>query len=924
MDGQLPRPGHDTSLRGRADECELVDRFAGAVRGGESRILVVRGEAGIGKTALLEYLIASASDLTILRAVGVKAEIELAYAGLHQLCAPLLDRLGGLPEPQRDALEIVFGVRVGTPPDRFFVGLGLLSLLSEAAEERPVVCVIDDAQWLDQTSVLTLVFVARRLLAEPVGIVFAAREPDEELRSFPELELHGLRDGDARALLGSAVRYTLDERVRDRIIAETRGNPLALLELPRGLTATQLAGGFGVAVAAELTGRLERSFVRRLTALPDDARQLLVLASAEPVGDPLLLWRAASGLGIPPGAAGAAEAEGLVAISERVTFRHPLVRSTVYQSASPEERRAAHLALAEATDRDIDPDRGVWHLAAAAAGPDEEVASALEGSAGRARSRGGSGAAAAFLRRALELTGDPARRAGRALAAAYASLEAGEFDAALGLLAAAEGGPAEEFEHALVELLRGQIAFASGRWSDAPPVLLEAARRLEPLNLELAHQTYLDALLAALFAGSFVNAGLMHEIARASLASPPLPEPRRPFDVLREGLSLSLTGGIAAAVPLLSRAARAFAEDEIGTEDGLRWGWAAPGAALTLWDEERWHAIAAGQLRFLRDAGLMHHLPLYLSTMGINTAERGEFAAASAVIAEGNAIATAMGTPTIPTAPVLIAGLRGREPDASSLIAAVTSDARVARQGVTIQWCQRVSAILYNGLGEYAKAFEEAEQAAAQAPEVYIAISTLPELIEAATRTGQMARAIEALERLATATSASNNDWGLGIQARSRALVSEGDQAERCYKEAIERLGRTTLRPDRARAHLVYGEWLRRQQRRVDARDQLRTAFEQFTAIGMEAFGDRARKELLATGEKVRKRSVETRDELTDQERQIAQLARDGLSNPEIGARLFLSPRTVEWHLRKVFGKLGIRSRHELRDALPNADPVPA
>ncbi|MEA2965351.1 MAG: hypothetical protein QOI46_5449, partial [Alphaproteobacteria bacterium] len=523
MKSRFPGPGRRPTLRGRASECALLDDLVSSVRLGESRSLVLRGEAGIGKTALLEYLIASASDLTVVRAAGVESEMELAFASLHQLCGPLLDRLDRLPPPQRQAMDIVFGMNTGAPPDRFLVGLAVLSLFAAVAEERPLLCVVDDAQWLDQTSGLTLAFVARRLLAEPVGIVFGAREPGGELRHVPELEVQGVRNGDARALLSSAVRFKLDEAVRDRIVAETRGNPLALLELPHGLTPAQLAGGFGLLGAQALTGRIEESFVRRLELLSDDARRLLLVAAAEPVGDPLLLWRAAERLGIGPADAEAAEAEGLLAIGGRVTFRHPLVRSAMYRSAAAEDRRAVHLALAEATDRKTDPDRRAWHLAAATAGPDEQVAVELERSAGRAQARGGLAAAAAFLRRAVALTKDPARRAVRALAAAQASLQAGEFDAALGLAATAEAGPLDEFQRALVDLLRAQVTFAAGLWSDAPPLLLKAARRLESFDLDLARETYLTAWGAAGLAEDVAARDVLVEICRAVRALPPPP-----------------------------------------------------------------------------------------------------------------------------------------------------------------------------------------------------------------------------------------------------------------------------------------------------------------------------------------------------------------------------------------------------------------
>src|SRR5215211_1546549 len=557
MGGRSREPAGRAGLRGRGSECALLDELVAAIRRGESQSLVLRGEAGIGKTALLEYLIASAPDATIVRAVGVQSDMELAYAALHQLCGPLLDRLEALPAPQRRAMEIVFGVTTGEAPDRFLVGLAVLSLFSEVAEQRPLLCVVDDAQWLDQSSALTLAFVARRLLAEPIGIVFAAREPGAELQHVPELEVRGVHNGDARALLSSAVRFKLDERVRDRIIAETRGNPLALLELPRGLTARQLAGGFGLLGAQALTGRIEESFVRRLEALSDDARRLLLVAAAEPVGDPLLLWRAAERLGIRPAAAEEAEADELLVIREWVRFRHPLVRSAVYRTATGEQRREVHLALAEATDGSVEPDRRAWHLATAAAGPDEPVAAALEESAGRAQARGGLAAAAAFLHRSVVLSADPKQRVRRALAAAQASLHAGIFEGALELLALVEASTPNELQMAHVELLRGQIAFASSMGTTAPPLLLKAAQRLERLDPELARETYLDAWGAAMFAGRF-SADSLVEVCRAATAAPRPTRPLRASDLLLDGLSTLVTEGRAAAAPLLRRATASF------------------------------------------------------------------------------------------------------------------------------------------------------------------------------------------------------------------------------------------------------------------------------------------------------------------------------------------------------------------------------
>ena len=904
-------------LRGRRSECEALDRLLDDVRRGRSGALVVRGEAGVGKTALLDYAIESASDLQVVRAVVVESEMELAFASLHQLCAPMLDRLGRLPGPQHDALGIAFGLRAGAVPDRFFVGLAVLSLLSEVAEERPLVCVVDDVQWLDRASAQTLGFVARRLLAEPMLVLFAGREPGEALRGLPELEVRGLPDRDARALLGSVIPGPLDERVRERIVAEARGNPLALLELPRGLSSAQLAGGFGLPGGQSLPDRIEESFQRRLGELPEETQRLLLVAAAEPVGDPALLWAAAQSLGIVGEALAPAESTGLLEVGAQVRFRHPLVRSAVYWSAPVQQCRAVHQALAEATDRELDPDRRAWHRSAASAGPDEEVASELELSAGRARARGGVAAAAAFLHRAVVLTPEPARQAARALAAAQANVQAGAFDTALELLAMAEAGPLDQLQHAQVDLVRGQVAFASSAGSEAPALLLNAAKRIEPLDVGLARQTYLDAWAAALFAGRLASAGEMREVSRAAKSAAHAASTPSASDLLLDGLAMLVTEGRGAAASILRRVATAFAQEEIGSEDGLRWGWLATIAPIMLWDEETWHTIEDRQLQSAREAGLLVHLLIYVNEVAMNATWRGDLAAAASLTAEGDAIAEATGTRFAPYGAVLLAGFRGSEVEATRLIADVMREARAARQGVGIQVCHWVSGILYNALGRYEDALSEAKQAVEDTPELWVSAWALPELIEAATRSGETRLAVKALEPLAEATGAGRTDWGLGVYARCRALLSEGEEADGWYREAIDRLSRTRLRPDLARAHLLYGEWLRREGRRRDARHQLRSAREMFVAMGIEGFAGRAERELLASGERVRKRTVEAREDLTPQEAQIAQLARDGLSNAEIGAQLFISPRTVEYHLKKVFTKFNISARGELDRALP-------
>jgi DNA-binding CsgD family transcriptional regulator len=913
-----PASGGSPGLRGRTDEAALLDGMLAAVREGQSRTLLLRGEAGIGKTALLEQMVAAAPDLRVLRAVGVESEMELAFASLHQLCAPMLERVAGLPTPQRTALETVFGFDVGPPPDPLLVGLAVLSLVSDVAEDRPLLCIVDDAQWLDRASAQTLAFVARRLFAEPVALVFSAREPSEELRDLPELEVRGLRDSDARALLRSSLRFLLDEEVRDQIVAETRGNPLALLELPRGLTATQLAG-FGLLNERALSGRIEESFRRRLRALSEPTRALLLIASAETVGDPVLLWRAAERLGVGSAAAATAEAEGLLSIGGRVAFRHPLVRSAIYRFASPQERRAAHLALAQATDLDVDPDRRAWHLAAAADGPDEDVAVELERSADRAQSRGGLVAAAALLARAVALSVDPTRRADRAIAAAKASLSAGALDMALGLLAAAEAGSLDELQHARVEMLRAETSYAQSRGSDAPPQLLKAAKTLESLDPRLARETYLDAWSAALFAGALAGIGNLHEVSRAARAAPRPTSAARPSDLLLDGFTALFTDGRDAATPVLQQAAAAFANDQDAVEEVLSWGWLATAAAVTVWDHDTCLAIADREVKLARETGALTVLAVGVNVLAQAVTLGGDFETAAVLIAEADAATEATGTQVAPYGALVLAAYRGHEADAARLIDSTIAEATAGGQGTAVQYARWARAVVLNGLGRYEEALDPARVASEDTPELFVSAWSLVELIEAATRSGHTAAAEVALARLTEHIQAAASEWGMGVEARSRALLSDGRKADALYRRAIDHLARTRLRPELARTLLLHGEWLRRVNRRVDARAQLRRAHEMLGEIGMQAFAERARIELLATGERVRKRTVETRDELTAQERQIAQLARDGLSNPEIGARMFLSPRTVEWHLRKVFTKLGIHSRRELANVLPSS-----
>ncbi|WP_370949555.1 AAA family ATPase [Amycolatopsis sp. cg5] len=895
-------------LVGRDGERKVLDRLLASARGGEGQALVLRGEAGIGKSALLDYLADRAADCRVARATGVESERELAYSGLHQICAPYLDRIDGLPGPQRTALGTAFGLTDGATPNRFLVGLAVLTLLAEVADEQPLMCLVDDAQWLDQMSAQILAFVARRLLAEQIALVFALREanPELDLAGLPQLEVRGLGEPEARALLDSVLKGPLDSRVRDRIIAETHGNPLALLELPRAWTAAELVDGFEQ--PDSLAGRIEQCFLKQLEPVPADTRRLLLTAAAEPLGDATLLWRAAGLLGLGADPAAAAETTGLIEFGSRIRFRHPLVRSAVYRSATAAERQEVHRVLAEATDAEVDPDRRAWHRAQATVSPDEDVAADLERSAVRAAARGGRVAAAAFLEQAAVLTPEPARRARRELEAAKAKREAGVFEAALGLLVSVDAGPPDARRDAEVERLRGQIAFDQRRGSDAARLLLRAAGRLGD------REAYLEALGAAIWADS--------GLAEAAVAARSAPSgPPDAAGLVLDALATRLTDGYAAAAPLLTQAVEAVRALDIGTEDVGRMLWllgnrAGGTVATEVLDFESGHLFATRQVRLARESGALVQLQFALNFLANHEVLAGNLTAAEALIDEDRLVAELTGGQAVGFTAMLLAAFRGHD-DAADLISAAAHQATSRGQGRVVTFGDYARAVLCNGLGRHDEARDAARDAFdrdAVGHQTLIAA----ELAEAASRTGDTALLTATLARVTERAQAIPTEWALGIEARVRALTGEGE-TDRWYRESIDLLARTPVRTDLARGHLLYGEWLRREGRRVDAREQLRKAHDLLTTIGLEAFADRARRELAATGETARKRTVEPTDELTAQEAQIARLARDGLSNPEIGTRLFLSPRTVEWHLRKIFGKLGISSRKQLRDAQPDA-----
>jgi DNA-binding CsgD family transcriptional regulator len=917
-----PEPEGDRAmLVGRRVEHEAAGELLTRARAGRSGVLVVRGEAGIGKTTLLQHVRevagAAPSAFRVETAAGCEAEAEFAFAGLHQLCAPLLHRAAALPAPQRTALGVAFGLTAGPAPDRFLVGLAVLSLLAEVAEDGPLLCVVDDAQWLDRASAQVLAFVARRLAAERVALVLALRDAGETgadpFTGLPELRLEGLGESEARDLLAAAVRGPLDGAVRDRIVAEARGNPLALLELPRGAPPARLAGGFELPDALGVPRRVEEGFRQRAGDLPPDTQLLLVVAAAEPTGDPELLRRAVAELGVDRGAAAPAEAAGLLELGVRVRFRHPLVRSAVYRSAAPPDRRRAHGALAAATDPQRDPDRRAWHRGQAVVGTDEEVAAELERSAGRARARGGLAAAAAFLRRAVELTPDPARRAGRALDAAQVEQEAGAAGAARDLLSVATAGPLDPRQRARVQLLRAQLAYHLTRGSDAPRSLLGAAGELAPLDAGLARDTYLQALDAALIASSASGDERVREVAGAARAAPPQPGPPGPADLLLDGMAAIYSDGYTAGAPRLRRALAEFRDPDPRAGDGDRWLWTACRCALVLFDDDLALVLAGRTVRLAREAGALTALPTALAYLSSLLVLTGEFAGAAALADEGTAISAAIGAEPVNSTLLVLAAWRGL-PGETAACHTTTVQEATARgdEGTEVSLAHYARAVLHNGSGDYGAAGGAAARACGT--DLTISNIALPELVEAASRAGEPERATAAAEELGARARVAGTEWALGLAARSRALTTGGPEAEKHYLEAVEHLGRCRMAADLARTHLVYGEWLRREGRRQDAREQLRTAHDLLSGMGAEAFAERAARELRATGEQARRRTAEPADTLTAQEAQIARLVATGATSREVGAQLFLSPRTVEAHLRSIFRKLGITSRRQLRD----------
>jgi DNA-binding CsgD family transcriptional regulator len=890
-------------LRARDHETRTLAACIEDARGGRGQALVVRGEAGVGKTALLEWAHSAADGFRVLRASGTEFEMELPFAGLHALCQPLLGARGRLPDPQRETLETAFGLRADGAHDPLLAGMAVLTLLSDAAAEAPLLCLIDDTQWVDQASAQAVAFAARRLANERILMLLGTRQPAPAgvLAALPALTVDPLPHEVARALLLAKVDGPLDERVLDRILAEARGNPLVIEEL--ATSAGELAGGFAVP-AGPSSAAAEALFRRRLEALPEHTRTLMLVGAAEPLGDPVLLWRAAERLGLDALAAAPAEAAGLLELGARVRFRHPLVRSAIYRPAAPGDRRRVHAALADATDARAEPDRRAWHRAQAASGPDEALAADLVLSARRARDRGGVAAAAAFVARAVELTPEPSARLDRLLLAAELQLDAGRPEAALDLLRTADpeaGGPPAA---ARADGLRGRIAFSLQRGADAPPLLRRAAQRLEPLDPRAARDLHLDALFAAVHVGAFGTAP--EEAASLALGAVPPSGPPTVADLLLDGIALVLAGRREAGTVAL-KAALAGPDDELLA--------AFPPVialvCLELWDLDTYVDVLGRDVAALDAEGALTALPQALGPLGGGLLPLGRLRAAEELLDRAEALAGALGTaPPYPR--IHLAALRGDVATGQALIDAVIADAGARGEGQFIDYARFAEALLHNGAGDYARALHAAQEGAARRPFAFAGLA-LRELVEAGVRGGERAAAQAALPALIERTQASGTLWARGIEASCRALLADGAEAETLHRSAIEHLARGGLDAELGRAELLHGEWLRREGRRREARARLTSAYERLSTIGAAGFAERARRELSATGARARRRTVDTADELTPQELHIARLVATGATSKEVAAELFVSPRTVDAHLRSIFRKLGITSRRELR-----------
>ena len=907
------------ALIGREVELAAIAGHLEAARDGMSAALVIQGEAGVGKTALLRHVADTVGDFQVASVSGHESEVDLGFATLHRLLQPFTDAVQHLPAPQLNALSTAFGLREGTPPDAFMVGLATLTLLTDVAGSRPVLAVIDDVQWIDAASLSVLTFVARRLHADSVAMLFGLRTTDIPLGATDGLEvltIGGLARADARRLLESAPEAPFVPHVVERLIDEAGGNPLTLLELGRELSREQREGTRPLPDHLPIGADIEARYLTRVRALPQATQDLLLVAAAEP-SEPEAVWHAAHLLGIDAdeGVMTPALDAQLVSAGHAVEFRHPLVRSAIYQGARPSERRQAHKLLASAIG-DSQPDRQAWHRAAAAVGPDAEIADALELAAGRARNRGGRLAEVTFLDRSAQLTPEAGTSARRFLDAAYAAQLAGATTLATSLVERAEATDPDGLEAAHVLRLHGLLELAGGQFGDSTRKLFAAARSFAPHDHALARETLLETFNSLAMIGRYVREPAAAEVAAFALSLPG-GDPDAPTEMLLRGWSLLFVDERDQGVALLRRALDAFVHQGEHRDEAARWTLLATLAARELWEDDTFVAVAANNVRRARELGDLMNLEIALLSLAAGHVHGGRLAEADACYTEVRLLKRAIaGSADLNEAADLqYRAWRGHDEDLRTTARAIYefSDAIGFDSGVCIAQLALTTVELSEGRYEAAL---EAAQTTIGGINPGIECRALGEIVEAAERSGHREIAEEAFDRIAPSLISSQTDWGLGVLARLRGILASDEDAEAWFMEALERLGRAGIVPDLARTHLLYGEWLRRQGRRTEARDQLRTAHDLFTSIRADGYAERARRELLATGERARRRTADTANDLTPQELQVARLAAEGLTNREIAAQLFLSASTVEYHLHKTFRKLDITSRHQLTRVL--------
>jgi DNA-binding CsgD family transcriptional regulator len=915
--------GFVSTLVDRNRERQAIDTILDAARDGLSGSLVLRGAAGMGKTSLLRYVTTAGADFTQLTVAGIGSESDFAFAGLQRLLLPVIDQRSSLPAVQREGLEVALGLSSGASKNPFLLGLGVLTILAAVATDRPLLCEVDDAQWLDNETLEALAFVARRLQAEGVAMFFAFRDDGEAMSALDDLEaiqVDGLATHDALILLNRSALSPVDPTIANRIVNETQGCPLALVEVPRELSADELAGLAVLSEPLPLGRRLEAHFLRRIRSLPADAQTLMVIIAADASGDEGAIRRAAARLDIPLMAAESAVDADLMERASWTTFRHPLIRSAVYGGASSALRRNVHGALADATNRSEAPDRYAWHRAASASEPDELIAVDLEAAAARARDRGGYASEATFRTRAAELTPGPSDRSRRMLDAAQAALTAGLRERAILLIDEAlkqEASPSPLLLAQAQRLRAGCDSFTLP--GGAAAVHLAVARSLEDLDVRLARDTYIEALQATVISAQLTSGTSPGEVAHAALSAPrPDNDQLTLADAMLDGFATRLASGSNESIPLFRAALDTLSEDEVAPTGRTLWAMLVQTAALEVWDAVGYRRALDLLEQSQRARGELDSLRITLLALCRSEMWNGRFGAAEAYRAEVGAIAAAIeGEGPIADMFVMLSvhllAWQGREAEVREAVSILTGEFAVAiGAGAGVNVARLALATLENGLRHYGEALTAASPLFDDdiPPDGNL---ILPEIVEAGVRSGNNSVAAAALDRLDERARISGTPWAFGLLARSRALLAADDDAEALYMEAIEQLDGSPVAAESARAHLLYGEWLRRQKRRIDARRELRTAHQLFSTMGARAFEERARLELAATGAHARERSAVTALDLTPQESQIARLAARGDSNAEIASKLYISPNTVDYHLRKVYRKLALRSRRDLR-----------